>query len=382
MSLRPVPTRVLMGPGPSALYPEVIEALARPVIGHLDPVFIELMDEVQALQRYALRTTTPWCFTISAPASAAMDAVMANLVECGDEVVVCINGVFGSRLAEMATRVGAQVHTVEVPWGEPVPPEALRDALAASERPKLAAFVHAETSTGVRSDVEALAAVAREFGALSVVDAVTALGGIDLRMDDWELDVVYSGSQKCLSCVPGVAPLALSERAWEMVQQRTTKPVSWFLDLKLLAGYWGGSGRRAYHHTAPVNAMYAWHAALARLKEEGLEASIERHARVSRRLQQGLADLGLETRIAASHALPQLTVVNVPEGVDEAAIRSQLLADHDLEIGAGLGAWAGQVWRLGLMGYSCREEVVDLCLNALGGALEGVRASNAATAGA
>lgn len=378
MSRPAVPTRVLMGPGPSALYPDVIEALAQPVIGHLDPVFIAMMDEIKDLQRYALRTVTPHSFTISAPASAAMDAVMANLVTCGDEVVVAVNGVFGGRLAEMAARVGGKVHRVEAPWGEPVDPEALRAALRACRRPKLAAFVAAETSTGVASDVGALAAVAHEFDALAVVDAVTALAGIPLAMDDWELDVVYAGSQKCLSCVPGVAPLALSQRAWDVVEARTTPPVSWFLDLKLLAGYWAGSGRRAYHHTAPVNAMYAWHAALSRLRDETLEGSIARHRDVSARLRAGLAELGLATRIPSAHALPQLTVVEIPPGVDDAAVRSGLLADHGLEIGAGLGAWAGEVWRLGLMGYSCRDEVVTFCLDALREALASHRRAHAA----
>ncbi|MEM9303587.1 MAG: alanine--glyoxylate aminotransferase family protein, partial [Pseudomonadota bacterium] len=360
-----IPRRTLLGPGPSALYPEVIEAIGQPVIGHLDPAFITMMDEIKSLQGHAFQTGTPWNFTISAPASAAMEAAMANLVERGDEVVVCINGVFGGRLAEMAQRMGARVERVEVPWGEPVPPTALREALERCEQPKLAAFVHAETSTGVASDVAALAAVAREFGALSVVDAVTALGGVPLEMDAWGLDVVYSGSQKCLSCVPGVAPLLLSDRAWQVVSERTTPCVSWFLDLKLLSGYWSGGGKRAYHHTAPVNAMYAWHAALSRLRDEGLEACIARHARLSARLGAGLAALGLETVIDPSCALPQLTVVRIPDGIDDADVRNRLLQRHDLEIGAGLGAWAGRMWRLGLMGYSCREEIVDFALAAL-----------------
>lgn len=360
-----IPNRTLMGPGPSALYPEVIKAVGQPVIGHLDPVFIAMMDEIKALQRYAFRTETPWNFTISAPASAAMEGALANLLEYGDEAVVCINGVFGGRLAEMATRIGARVERVEVPWGEPVTPEALRAGLERCKRPRLAAFVHAETSTGVRSDVAALAAVAREFDALSLVDSVTGLGGVELDMDGWGLDVVYSGSQKCLSCVPGIAPLLLSDRAWEVVSTRNSPCVSWFLDLKLLAGYWSGGGRRAYHHTAPVNAMYAWHAALSRLRAEGLEAGIERHRRLSAQLHQGLSELGLETRIDPRWALPQLTVVNVPTGIDEAAVRGRLLERHDLEIGAGLGDWAGQVWRLGLMGYSCREPVIEHCLRSL-----------------
>ena len=358
-----------MGPGPSELYPDVIEALSLPVIGHLDPVFIELMDQVQALQRRAFQTETPWAFTISAPASAAMEAALANLLEPGDRMVACINGVFGGRMAEMGRRLGAEVIELHAPWGQPVDPQALRDLLARQGTVRLAAFVHAETSTGVRSDAAALAAVCRDFGCLSLVDSVTALGGVELDMDGWGLDVVFAGSQKCLSCVPGIAPLMVGPRAWERIESRQTPCVSWFLDLKLLAGYWGGSARRSYHHTAPVNAIYAWHAALRRLLDEGLEAAWQRHATISNLLQDGLATLGLKTAIDRRWCLPQLTVVEIPHGVDDAAVRGQLLQQHDLEIGGGLGDWSGRMWRLGLMGQSCREENVDRVLAALATAM-------------
>ena len=359
-----------MGPGPSDLYPEVMSALGLPGVGHLDPVFIELMDSIKAAQRAVFQTESAHSFTISAPASAAMEAGIGNLVEPGDEVLVCINGVFGGRMAEMARRHGAKVHEVTFPWGQPVDPERVGKVLEDHTLVKLVAFVHAETSTGVRSDAAGIAAVARRHDCLTLMDTVTGLGGIPVAMDEWGLDVVFSGSQKCLSCVPGVAPLMVSEKAWDRIRARRSPPVSWFLDLQLLAGYWEGQGRRAYHHTAPVSAMYAWHAALARLLEEGLEAAWQRHRELSDLLGRRLAALGLERVVDSRWALPQLTVVGVPEEcTDEAAVRSRLLNEFDLEIGAGLGAWAGKVWRIGLMGHSCREENVARCSSALAAVL-------------
>ena len=359
-----------MGPGPSDLYPEVMTALGLPGVGHLDPVFIELMDSIKAAQRAAFQTESAHSFTISAPASAAMEAAIANLVEPGDEVLVCINGVFGGRMAEMARRHGAKVHKLGFDWGQPVAPEKVEDMLRQHPSTNLVAFVHAETSTGVRSDAEAISAVAREHDCLTLMDTVTGLGGIPVAMDEWELDVVFSGSQKCLSCVPGVAPLMVSEKAWERIRSRRSPPVSWFLDLQLLAGYWEGNGRRAYHHTAPVSAMYAWHAALARLLEEGLEAAWNRHRKLSDELGRQLAKLGLERVVDPAWALPQLTVVGVPDDcADEAAVRSRLLSEFGLEIGAGLGDWAGNVWRIGLMGHSCRKENVGRCISALAAVL-------------
>lgn len=357
-------SRRLMGPGPSDVSADTLAALAQPTVGHLDPQFCQMMDEIKSLQRFAFQTDTPHSYTLSAPGSAAMEAALSNVVEHGDKVLICINGVFGTRLAEMARRLGADVETLDFPWGEAVEPEAVRNSL--QKRPaKLVAFVHAETSTGIRSDAETLCRIIGEAGSLSLVDCVTSVGGIELAMQDWGMDIVYAGSQKCLSCVPGIAPLMLSERAWESVEARRSPPHTWFSDLKLLAGYWSGEGKRAYHHTAPVNAMYAWHHVLSVLKREGLDRAWQRHAMHSRAMKAGLAALDLKLRNPEPIALPQLTVVTVPDGVDEAQVRQRLLDQHDLEIGAGLGAFAGSVWRIGLMGHGARRENVEGLITAL-----------------
>lgn len=362
-------SRHLMGPGPSDVPASTLQALAQPTIGHLDPQFCDLMDAVKQLQRDVFLTRSPHSYTISAPASSAMEAAMANLLEPGDKIVVCVNGVFGGRLAEMARRQGAQVDVLEAPWGQPVDVNKLEQRLT-SEKPKVVAFVHAETSTGVRSDAKAIGQLASRHGVISVADCVTSLGGVELRMDDWELDVIYSGSQKCLSCVPGIAPLMFSERAWDVIQSRTTRPTTWFGDLELLAGYWSGEGRRAYHHTAPVNAMYAWHHSLQNLAEEGLEASWQRHTMHSKAMKAGLEAISLTMQNPESFALPQLTVVRIPSGVDDMRVRSALLQDHHLEIGAGLGEFAGKVWRIGLMGHSARKESVERAISGLADVLE------------
>ncbi|KAA1193906.1 alanine--glyoxylate aminotransferase family protein [Pseudohalioglobus sediminis] len=359
------PQRTLMGPGPSDVSPRVLGALSRPTIGHLDPLFVQLMDEIKVLLQYAFQTGNALTLPISAPGSAGMEACFVNLVSPGDTVIVCQNGVFGGRMRENVERCGATAVMVEDNWGEPVSVDKVAAAFAEHPQAKTLAFVHAETSTGVRSDAQALCALAREHGALSIVDAVTSLGGIPLKVDEWGADAVYSGTQKCLSCVPGISPITFSPRAVERIQQRQHKVQSWFLDMQLVMGYWGGDSKRAYHHTAPVNDLYALHESLVMLQEEGLENAFARHLRNHQALVAGLEAMGLSMAVAAAHRLPQLNAVNIPAGVDDAAVRSALLSDFDLEIGAGLGALAGKTWRIGLMGYASNERNVLSCLTAL-----------------
>ena len=359
------PERLLMGPGPSDVSPRILAALARPTIGHLDPAFVAMMDQLKDMLRYAFRTANPLTVPVSAPGSAGMETCFVNLIEPGDKVIVCQNGVFGGRMAENVRRIGAEVIVVEDAWGEPVDPDKVRVALAQHPGSKALAFVHAETSTGVESDAATLCAMAREAGVLTIVDAVTSLGGIPLEIDQWGVDAVYSGSQKCLSAPPGLSPISFSERAVTALKARKSPVQSWFLDLSLVMNYWEGAGARSYHHTAPVNALYGLHEALVVLQEEGLSAAWDRHRANHLRLRDGLQAMGLHLLVAERHRLPQLNTVVVPEGVDEAAVRRRLLAEHQLEIGAGLGALAGKVWRIGLMGESSRPEKVDRCLQAL-----------------
>ncbi len=363
-SFHPTP-RTLMGPGPSDVHPRVLAAMAQPTIGHLDPEFIGLMEDIKSLLRYAFKTQNTLTLPLSAPGSAGMEAAFANLIEPGDKVVVCINGVFGMRMAENVRRMRGELVTIEDDWGTQVDPQKLRDTLAAHADTKVVAFVHAETSTGVCSDVAALCTIAREAGCLSIVDSVTALGGIELCVDAWQADVVYSGTQKCLSCPPGISLITFSDAAAERVKARNTAVQSWFLDLSLLMAYWQGDGGRTYHHTAPVNAMYGLHEALLMLHEEGLENAWQRHRAMHDLLFAGLTDLGLNFVVDAAYRLPQLNVVSVPEGVSEADVRTQLLEEFNLEIGAGLGVFAGKVWRIGLMGYAARAENVKLCVSSL-----------------
>ncbi|NND00571.1 MAG: alanine--glyoxylate aminotransferase family protein [Gammaproteobacteria bacterium] len=354
-----------MGPGPSDVNPRITEALARPTIGHLDPEFIRLMDQVKALLQYAFKTENQLTLPISAPGSAGMEACFVNLVEPGDTVIVCQNGVFGGRMRENVTRIGATAVMVEDPWGTAVDPAKVEAALQQNPKAKAIAFVHAETSTGVRSDAAAICALAQQHNVLSIVDTVTGLAGIDVDVDGWGADAVYSGTQKCLSCVPGLSPVSFSQKAQETIQNRTTPVQSWFLDMNLVMAYWGGGTQRAYHHTAPINALYALHEALTILQEEGLENSWARHLRNHNALKAGLEQMGLKLIVEPQARLPQLNAVSIPEGVDEALIRKQLLNDYDLEIGAGLGQLAGKVWRIGLMGYSSNPTNVRLCLSAL-----------------
>jgi alanine-glyoxylate transaminase/serine-glyoxylate transaminase/serine-pyruvate transaminase len=368
------PVRTLMGPGPSTVNPRILEAMSRPTLGHLDPVFVTMMDEMKVLLRYAFQTNNELTMPVSAPGSAGMEMCFVNLVEPGDKVIVCQNGVFGGRMKENVERCGGTAVMVEDTWGVAVDPEKVEAALEANPDAKVVAFVHAETSTGAISDAQAIAALAHEHGCLVIADTVTSLAGSPLLVDEWELDAVYSGTQKCLSCVPGLSPVTFSKRAVETITSRKTKVQSWFLDLNLILGYWGGGAKRAYHHTAPVNTLYALHEALVILQEEGIEKSWERHHRNHHALRAGFEAMGLNFVVPEDQRLPQLNAVSVPEGVDEAAVRSVLLKEYNLEIGAGLGAMAGRIWRVGLMGYASTQTNVLYCLGALDAVLSGMKA--------
>lgn len=368
------PLRTLMGPGPSDVPPRILEALGRPTIGHLDPKFIDLMDEVKTLLQYVMKTENALTMPISAPGSAGMEACFVNLVEPGDKVIVCQNGVFGGRMKENVERCGAEAVMVQDAWGNAVDPQKLEDALNAHPDAKVVAFVHAETSTGAQSDAKTLVELAHKHDCLTIVDAVTSLAGSELRVDEWEIDALYSGTQKCLSCVPGISPVTFGERAQHKISNRKHKVQSWFLDMNLIMGYWGKGARRAYHHTAPVNAMYALHESLLMVQEEGLENAWARHLHNHEALKAGLEAMGLRFIVDEAERLPQLNAVTIPDGVDDAAVRGRLLQEHHLEIGAGLGDLAGKVWRIGLMGYSSRIENVTRCLAALDGVLADVGA--------
>ncbi|MGE5545466.1 MAG: pyridoxal-phosphate-dependent aminotransferase family protein [Solirubrobacterales bacterium] len=359
------PRRTLMGPGPSDVHPRVLEAMARPTIGHLDPAFVGMMDQLKALLQATFRTGNELTLPVSGPGSAGMEACFVNLIEPGDTVIVCINGVFGGRMKENVERCGATAVTVSDDWGTPVDADKVAEALKAHPGAKAVAFVHAETSTGVASDAATLCRLAREAGALSIVDAVTSLGGMPVLVDEWGADAVYSGTQKCLSCTPGLSPVTFGPRAVEVVKGRKTRNQSWFLDFGLLTAYWGGGAKRTYHHTAPINALYGLHEALVMLHEEGIEAAWDRHARHHQALRIGLEAMGLSLPVAPAARLPMLNAVTVPAGVDEAQVRARLLERFGLEIGAGLGALAGKIWRIGLMGNSCTPGHVVGCLTAL-----------------
>lgn len=363
------PQRTLMGPGPSDVSPRVLNALSRPTVGHLDPTFIGMMDEVKQLLQYVFQTKNTFTIALSAPGSAGMEACFVNLVEAKDKVIVCRNGVFGQRMFENVTRIGATPVVVDCPWGEAVDVAKVEQALIEHPDAKFLAFVHAETSTGALSDAKSLCALAKAHDCLTIVDAVTSLGGVELRVDDWQIDAIYSGSQKCLSCVPGLSPISFSEQAISVINNRETPIQSWFLDQSLVVNYWSGEGKRAYHHTAPVNSLYALHESLVMLHEEGIENSWQRHKQMHEQLAAGLAELGLEFIVPVNERLPQLNTIKIPEGVDDAAVRNYLLAHYNLEIGAGLGDLAGKAWRIGLMGYAARNENVALCLAALKDAL-------------
>ena len=359
------PSRTLMGPGPSDVHPRILNAMAKTTIGHLDPSFIDMMDEIKEMLQYAFMTENALTMPISAPGSAGMEACFVNLVEPGDKVIVCINGIFGSRMKENVTRIGGQAIIVEDDWGKPVSPEKLEQALTENPDTKIVAFVHAETSTGALSDAKLLCEIANKHNCLTIVDAVTSLAGSELRVDDWGIDAIYSGSQKCLSAMPGLSPVSFSEKAIHKISNRKTPVTSWFLDLNLVMGYWGKGAKRAYHHTAPVNTLYGLHESLVMLCEEGLENSWKRHQQNHQLLRDGLSELGINYLVEESSRLPQLNSVFIPEGVNDAEVRNTLLNDYNMEIGAGLGSLAGKIWRIGLMGYTSRKENIELCLSAL-----------------
>ncbi|KPK35694.1 MAG: alanine--glyoxylate aminotransferase [Betaproteobacteria bacterium SG8_40] len=358
------PQRTLMGPGPSEIHPRVFSAMGRPTIGYLDPVFVKMMDELKELLRYAFQTRNSLTFPVSGPGSVGMEMCFVNMVSPGDKVIVCRNGVFGGRMIENVERCGGVAIVVEDPMGAPIDPDKVEEAFRNNPDAKILAFVHAETSTGVASDAKTLAGIARKHGAYTIVDAVTSLAGIPVLVDEWGLDAVYSGSQKCLSCTPGLSPITFSDRVVELVKARKTRVQSWFMDINLLLGYWGET-TRTYHHTAPTNALYSLHEALVMLREEGLEAAWARHERNHKALRAGLETLGLKFLVEEPYRLPQMNAVYVMPGVDEKEVRRRLLAEFNIEIGAGLGTLAGKIWRFGIMGYSCKMENVMLCLCAL-----------------
>jgi alanine-glyoxylate transaminase/serine-glyoxylate transaminase/serine-pyruvate transaminase len=363
-----------MGPGPSDVNPRILEALSRPTIGHLDPVFVSMMEEVKQLLQYAFQTSNELTLPVSAPGSAGMETCFVNLIEPGDKVIVCQNGVFGGRMKENVERCGATPIMVEDEWGQVVDPDKLETALKANPDARTVAFVHAETSTGAQSDAKSLVELAHKYECLTIVDTVTSLGGTPVLVDEWGIDAIYSGTQKCLSCVPGISPISFSDAAIERIKGRSHKVQSWFMDLNLVMGYWGGGATRAYHHTAPVNALYALHEALVILQEEGLESAWARHELNHNALRAGIEAMGLSLFVKEGDRLPQLNTVIFPEGIDEAAVRKTLLNEYNLEIGAGLGPMAGKIWRIGLMGYASNQKNVQFCLGALDAVLSGMGA--------
>lgn len=356
------PKRVLMGPGPTTVSDRVLSAMARPTIGHLDPAFVVFMDSLKELLRAVFQTKNDLTFPVSGPGSAGMELCFVNLVEPGEKVVVCINGVFGARMRENVERCGGIPIVLEFDWGRAVDPEAVRKALKTHADAKIVAFVHAETSTGALSDAESIIKVAKENGCLTIMDAVTSLAGVPVLVDEWGVDAVYSGSQKCLSCPPGLSPVTFNAKAVDKIKNRKSKVQSWFLDLTLVMSYWGSASKRTYHHTSPINALYGLHEGLVMLFEEGLANSWKRHQDMHLKLANGLQNLGLELIVPPAERLPQLNAVQVPQGVDEAKVRERLLDEFGLEIGAGLGRMAGKIWRIGLMGGSATEWHVDFCL--------------------
>ncbi|MEZ5001954.1 MAG: alanine--glyoxylate aminotransferase family protein [Chitinophagales bacterium] len=358
-------TRTLMGPGPSDVPKRILDAMARPTLGHLDPDFVGMMDEVKQLLQYAFQTKNELTMAVSAPGSAGMEMCFVNLVEPGDKVIVCQNGVFGGRMKENVERCGGIAIMVQDDWGKPVDLNKVKETLDQNKDAKIVAFVHAETSTGVRSDAQAIVALAHEYGCLTIVDAVTSLGGSELKVDEWNIDAIYSGSQKCLSCTPGLSPVSFSNQALEVIKNRKTKVQSWFLDLNLVMGYWGSNQKRSYHHTAPINALYGLHEALVILLEEGIEHAWERHYQNHLKLKEGLEELGLNFFVEEQYRLPQLNAITLNEGLDDAAIRTKLLRNYGIEIGGGLGVMAGKIWRIGLMGHSSRQENIDKLIGAL-----------------
>jgi alanine-glyoxylate transaminase/serine-glyoxylate transaminase/serine-pyruvate transaminase len=362
------PQRTLLGPGPTEIHPRVLTTMSQPAIGYLDPVFVEMMEELKALLRYVYQTENALTFPVSGPGSVGMEYCFVNMVAPGDKVIVARNGVFGGRMIENVERCGGTAVVVDDEWGRPVDPHKVEDAFKKHPDARILAFVHAETSTGAESDAKVLTQIAHKHDALVIVDAVTSLGGSPVLVDDWKVDAIYSASQKCLSCTPGLSPVSFSQRVVESVQQRKDKIKSWFMDMNLLLGYWGNT-TRTYHHTAPTNGLFGLHEALLLIKEEGLENCWARHRRHHVALKAGLQAMGLKFLVEEKYQLPQMNAVLCPAGVDEGAVRKSLLNEFNIEIGAGLGPLKGKIWRIGLMGYSCRPDNVMLCLSALGSIL-------------
>lgn len=357
------PRRTLMGPGPSDVAPQVLAALAAPTVGHLDPYFLHLMDEVQQMLREVFQTKNKLTLAVSGTGSSGMEACVVNLIEPGDKMLVCVNGVFGGRMIDVAARCGAEVMKIERPFGEVFSAEEVQKAVEEFQ-PKVVGIVHAETSTGALQPVEEISKVVHAAGALLVLDCVTSLGGLPVKIDEWEVDAAYSGTQKCLSCPPGLAPVTFSDRAVEAMEARQTKIASWYLDMSMVRNYWSDQSR-AYHHTAPINMNYGLHEALRTLLNEGLDAVHARHKRNHLALRAGLEAMGIEYAVTKEIRLPMLNAVLIPEGVDDKAVRGRLLNEFGIEIGGGLGPMAGKTWRIGLMGEACRERNVLLFLSAL-----------------
>lgn len=355
--------RILLGPGPSDMHPRVYKALSTQMIGHLDPEFVSIMDEVKTMVQATFQTKNELTFVVSAPGSAGMETCLVNLIEPGDEVLICQHGVFGGRMAEIAKRAGATVHMVVQDWGKPIEASAVKAALETCD-PKLVAIVHAETSTGVLQPLEEISKLVHDKGALFMVDAVTSYTGTDLRVDDWGIDAIYTGTQKCLSAPPGLSPVSFSPRAVEALDKRKTPVQSWFLDLSLVKNYWAGA-KRAYHHTAPVSQIFGIREAYRIVLEEGLEARFKRHQENHEYLRDGLEELGFKFLVDAEYRLPMLNAVYLPEGVEELPLRQRLLNEYNIEVGGGLGAFAGKLWRIGLMGHSCDKNHVNMLLSAL-----------------
>lgn len=356
------PVRVLLGPGPSDIHPRVLEAMAKPTVGHLDPFYLQLMNAMQDKLRAVFQTKNEMTFAVSATGSAGMEAAVVNLIEPGDAMIACVNGVFGGRMADVAGRAGAEVTTIEKPWGSVFEPADLKDALAAT-KPKAVGIVMAETSTGAAQPIKEIADLVHDAGAMLIVDSVTSLGGMPVKVDEWGIDAIYSGSQKCLSCPPGLAPISFNQRAVDVILNRKTKVQSWYLDVTMLANYWGSD--RVYHHTAPINMSYGLYEALTLILDEGLDACFARHQRHHAALKAGLAAIGIGYLADEGFQLPMLNAVQVPDGVDDATVRKGLLERFGIEIGGGLGAFKGKAWRIGLMGYGARQANVPLLLAAL-----------------
>jgi alanine-glyoxylate transaminase/serine-glyoxylate transaminase/serine-pyruvate transaminase len=355
--------RFLMGPGPSDLNPRVLKALATPLVGHLDPQFIQIMDEVMEMTRQIFQTKNQFTSVISATGSAGMETCFVNLLEPGDTALVCVAGVFGNRMCDIVERCGAKLVRIDANWGEAIDPAQVRLALETCS-PKVVAIVHAETSTGVLQPLEEISRMVHDARALFIVDTVTSLGGTQVKVDEWAIDAVYSGTQKCISAPPGLSPVSFNSRSLEVMDARKTKVQSWYLDLSMIRKYWTGS-KRAYHHTGPISMIYSIYEALRIVHEEGLEARFKRHQQNHIKLREGLEDMGFEFLVAPQFRLPMLNAVKIPQGYDDAIVRSRLLNEYNIEIGAGLGEFAGKVWRIGLMGESSTLNHVNMLISAL-----------------